>query len=161
MKTSVQLRKLIVSLSVAYILSILPLPGLLWWWRPKWVPLVLIYWITMLPSRISFGTAFLVGIISDVLMDTLLGEHALANLFLVAVLRGIMHVFRTLSLIQQAGIILPLLLVYELIIICLQGMFGQLNGVGWFCLPVVVSALLWPWIYCVLHDYTRVLRKQT
>ncbi len=68
----------IVSIVVALMLAIAPLPGWAEPFRPDWVALTLIYWSMTLPQNYSVGSAWIVGLILDVAQGTLLGEHALA-----------------------------------------------------------------------------------
>lgn len=159
--TSYQLiSRVVLSFAAAFILTVLPLPAWLWWWRPVWVALVLMFWVVEFPAYISFGTAFCVGILYDVLSDMVLGEHAVAFLMIVAISRSMIHVIRTLSVIQQSLFVFFVLLLYEILIIVLQGMFGQLNHVGWFWLPAFMSMLVWPWIYGLLNDFSGCLRSR-
>lgn len=159
MKSYTLIFRVTFSFFIAFLLAVLPLPVWLWWWRPVWVALVLIYWVMEFPRYVSFGTAWLVGITYDVLSDTVLGEHAVALLIVVAIIRSSMHILRTLSLFQQALCIMPVIFCYKLFIVLVQGMVGQLNEVGWFWLPALLSAGMWPWIYMLLSDYTRRLRR--
>src|SRR5678810_31881 len=62
----------------ALILTLLPMPEWAVWIRPAWVLLVLIYWNMIAPEQISLGTAWMLGILLDVLTGSLLGEHAFA-----------------------------------------------------------------------------------
>lgn len=54
------------SLVVAMVLMILPLPDWVQIYRPNWVALVLIYWSMALPKRVGLWFAFFSGIILDV-----------------------------------------------------------------------------------------------
>src|SRR5690348_5166579 len=68
---------IILSIMVAMMLTILPLPLWAGWVRPLWVPAVVFYWALALPDRFSIVAAWCVGILLDVLLGTLLGENAL------------------------------------------------------------------------------------
>ena len=67
-----------VSLMVALILMILPLPDWAQMYRPNWMALVLIYWSMALPQRVGLWFAFFCGIVLDTSLGTLLGQHTLA-----------------------------------------------------------------------------------
>ena len=56
----------------------LPLPDFLSPVRPAWATLVVIYWIMMWPGRFGIGSAWLIGLLVDVLQGDTLGQHALA-----------------------------------------------------------------------------------
>ncbi|MCD8513982.1 MAG: rod shape-determining protein MreD [Nitrincola sp.] len=66
------------------ILSQLPLPDFLMWYRPEWVALVLIYWVMMLPHRVGLMSAFFMGLLLDVIRGSVLGLNAL-SLTLIAI----------------------------------------------------------------------------
>ena len=68
---------IVVTLCVAMLLAILPMPEWARPFRPQWVTLVLLYWAIALPHRVGVGSGFLAGIVLDVLTGTLLGQHAL------------------------------------------------------------------------------------
>ena len=64
------------SFVIAIVLAIIPLPPLLQTVRPEFVTIVLIYWCIAVPARIGVGIGWSVGLVMDVLVDTLLGQHA-------------------------------------------------------------------------------------
>ena len=69
---------IVASLFAALIFSTMPLPHMIEWGRPEWVALVLIYWVIALPYRVGVSTAWVVGLLMDVLNGTMLGQHALS-----------------------------------------------------------------------------------
>ena len=71
---------IVVTLCIAMLLMILPMPEWARPFRPQWVTLTLIYWAIALPHRVGVGSGFLAGIALDVLTGTLLGQHALHQL---------------------------------------------------------------------------------
>ena len=58
------------------ILTTLPLPDWAGPMRPHWVALALIYWCIALPQRIGVFHGFFIGIILDISIGTLFGQHA-------------------------------------------------------------------------------------
>ena len=66
------------SLLVAGIFSILPLPAWLSVARPAWVPMVLMYWVLALPNRFGLFFSFCVGLLLDVFMGASFGLNAMA-----------------------------------------------------------------------------------
>ena len=61
----------------AMILSALPIPQWAHVFWPEWVLLVVIYWCLAMPERLNIKFAWFVGILSDLLEGSLLGQHAL------------------------------------------------------------------------------------
>jgi rod shape-determining protein MreD len=66
------------TLLVTIVLAIVPLPEVLEPFRPPWPTMALIYWCMMWPRLCGILTAFVVGIVLDILLGSLLGQHALA-----------------------------------------------------------------------------------
>ena len=67
-----------ISLLVALVLQIVPLPTQVDVYRPDWVLVVLAYWSMALPHRVNVGVAFLTGVAVDILVGTTLGIHSLS-----------------------------------------------------------------------------------
>ena len=114
---SSNLKVAILSLFVAFMLTIMPLPGWVVEFRPDWVTLVLIYWAMALPARTGVTIGWLVGLMLDVSHGAILGQHAL-GLMLVIYIVHIQHQrLRVASLVQQAIVIFFLLLLKQLIVL--------------------------------------------
>src|SRR3546814_19077232 len=65
------------SIFVALLLGLLPLPAWLQPLRPYWLALVVVYWVIEAPGRIGMGFAFAMGLLADLAFGGLLGEQAL------------------------------------------------------------------------------------
>ena len=74
---------IVITLAVAMVLTLLPLPPLLEPMRPYWVALVIIYWGLEAQGQITLGLGFTAGIVLDLLTASLLGLHALSLVILV------------------------------------------------------------------------------
>ena len=61
------------SIIVALVLQIMPMPSIVEQYRPDWVFLVLGYWALALPERVNVGVAFIVGLVLDLLLGTSIG----------------------------------------------------------------------------------------
>ena len=66
-----------VSVLVALLLGLLPLPAWLQPFRPYWLALVIAYWLIEAPERVGLGIAFAAGLAADLAFGGLLGEQAL------------------------------------------------------------------------------------
>ena len=64
---------IVFSFFIAYLLAIVPFPEWAMNYRPEWVPMVLIYWVMALPYRIGIGSAWIVGLVLDILEGSILG----------------------------------------------------------------------------------------
>lgn len=143
------------TLCLSLILMLLPMPEWATWMRPAWVLMVLIYWAMSLPFILSVGTAWLIGLVVDLLNGTLLGEHALAYTIIIYFV-GRMHIrLRMFPMIQQSLFVFALILLYQFIIYCTQGFIGELPRSHLYWLSSVSSMLLWPWLVILMRDVRR------
>ena len=139
-----------VSVVVALLLALLPLPGAAVALRPFWLALVLIYWLLESPDRIGLGSAFLLGLAADVLFGTLFGEHALrltVIAFLVLRFRARLRFF---PLSQQALAVLVLLLNDRVVTLLIRGFSGEGYPPASYWIAPAVGMLLWPWVFLLL-----------
>jgi len=143
------------SLVVAMVLMILPLPDWVQIYRPNWVALVLIYWSMALPKRVGLWFAFFSGIILDVSQGTLLGQHTLALVLVIYFNMNFYQRIRVLALAQQAIYVFVLLLVNQLIVAWVEGIMGRPTPFLAFVGAPFVGMLIWPWVFVVLRDIRR------
>lgn len=146
---------IMLSLLVAMMLTILPLPIWAGWVRPLWVPAVVFYWALAVPERFSIGAAWCVGILLDVLLGTLLGENALGLTLTVFVISKLFPRIRLFPMWQQVGVVILLSLCHLMLLFWMQGLIGQPVLAWQFWVPALSTGLLWPWLFIVLRDYRR------
>ena len=146
------------SLIVAWVLSVIPLPETMQTWRPDWPLLVLIYWSLALPHRVSIGTAWLAGIVQDVLVGTLIGQHALSYAIVVYLTVRLHQRLRLFPRWQQMLSLLLLLTLGQLILLWVNGIIGRPIHSWLYWMPSVLGALLWPVIYLLLRSLRRSFR---
>lgn len=142
----------------ALILMTMPLPDWIEAWRPSWVAMVLIYWNLALPHRVSIGTAWVMGILLDVLQGSLLGQHAIGLAILAYVTAKLHLQIRQYPLHQQSIYVGISIAVYLCLIMWINGLTGRPPKSWSFLMPVLTSMLLWPWLFVVLRDIRRKAR---
>ncbi len=149
------LRIAVITIIAAFALAILPMPDWALKLRPDWVTLALIYWAMALPSRIGVTTAWFAGLMLDVAHGAILGQHAVGLVLVVYIVLLQHQRMRVASLLQQALVVLALLLLKQLLVLWVNGITGHDTG-GWLVFaPSLIGALLWPWVYIVLRDLRR------
>ncbi len=155
-----QLKNFIIGISIvlALMLQIMPMPPAVDPFRPDWVYLVIAYWTLALPNRVNVGVAFLNGIILDVLLGTTLGVHSLALTVVTYILAANYLRLRNYSVWQQAVIIALLAAFYHLIVFWLLRLLTDLNFNFEFLWPVATSMIFWPWIFLLLRKVRRQFR---
>jgi len=134
----------IISMIVALMLAIAPMPGWADAFRPNWVTLTLIYWAMNLPRTYSVGWAWIIGLVLDVAQGTLLGQHALA-LSLVIYVTVTFHLqMRQFPALQLLLTVLALLALYQFVLFWINGIAGvNTPGVSYWG-PVLTGSLIWP-----------------
>lgn len=144
-----------ITLFIAMILALLPMPAALSWARPAWVLLVLIFWGMRQPYTVNVGFAWLAGFYLDIISGTMIGEHALAMTAVIYLVCRFHHRLNMYTLLQQALSVMMFVLLYQAIIYCIQGFVGE-QPLSWsYWLSTLTSAILWPWLAVILSDYSR------
>lgn len=134
----------IVTIVIALMLMVLPLPDWARPFRPDWLTMVLIYWAMMLPRTWSVGSAWIIGIVLDVAQGTILGQHALALCFIVFVTVKFHLLIRVFPISQMAATVFALLALYQFLLFWINGVAGiAVPSVGYWG-PVITGTLLWP-----------------
>ena len=144
---------------MAILLMIVPMPDVLAPWRPYWVALVMIYWHLETNRLRYLGHAFAIGIVLDLVTGTLLGQHALGLIiinFLVGRFRNRLRFFPPW---QQALSIGALLFNDRIVQLWIIGLLQRgLPEWSWW-LPAITGMLLWPWLFLLL-DALRSQRRR-
>ena len=148
-------RYIAISLIIAMALTILPIPETFANYRPEWVALVLLYWIMALPHRIGINIAWLMGISLDVLKGALLGQHALALVVLAFMMLNLSLRIRVYTFWQQSVMVGLMLFLYHGLLLLIYDMTGTIEFNWRYWAPVLLGALLWPWIFIILRDLRR------
>ena len=137
----------LLSIVVAVMLAIVPLPESVEPYRPDWVAVTLIYWGLMLPRSYSVGTAWLVGLILDVAQGTLLGQHALSLCLIVYITAKFHLQLRVFPLSQMTATVFALLALYQFILFWINGVAGLHTQAIMYWAPVVTGTALWPLLW--------------
>lgn len=147
------------SFLLGLLFAVLPLPAIAQPLRPYLLAMLVAYWAMEAPTRVGFGTAFLLGVIADLLTASVLGEQA----FRLVVIAWLVQRFRTrlrfFPLWQQAAAVGLLLFNDRLIAWFIHAFVGAppTDWTAW--LSPVLAILLWPWLY-VLIDMARLRARE-
>jgi len=146
---------IVLTLLISLMLEVVPLPNWIIWLRPQWALLVIIYWMLAFPSVVGFVYAFCIGILLDLLNGTLLGEHAFAMVVIAYLILKLYQLIRVYPMAQQTLMIFMLVLLYRAVIFVIQGVIGESPHFMAYWLTVIISTLLWPWVFILLRDMRR------
>lgn len=136
-------------------LAMIPWPE---WGRflaPYWVVMILIYWVMALPQRIGVGIAWIVGLVLDVALGTLLGQHALALAVVAYMTMNLHQRLRVFPVLQQAVVVFFFCVLYSVINLWVRGITGTAPPLWTVLLPSLTTAILWPVVFLVLRYMRR------
>lgn len=143
--------RIIITLTLAMALRILPLPELLKLLNPDWVLLSLIYWSLAVPERVGIFHAWSFGLMTDVLTGRLLGQYALAYSLVIFICLKLHKRLRQYPIIQQALFIFCCLLLSQLLLFFIKNSLHPAQLKATFWLPVFTGTLCWPVVYTALR----------
>jgi rod shape-determining protein MreD len=142
---------IVMSVLLAMIFMLMPLPEGLRYFRPEWVLLTLMYWTMALPRRVGVGYAWLVGLFMDVLLGGTLGILAFAYALVIYLILHFHLQLRQFPLWQQALSLMSLILLVHVVTVVMTTKIT-----GWHAwLPAIISTVLWPIIYIFLRGVRR------
>lgn len=149
---------LVIALSVlvALILSVYPLPMGMRWWRPEFVLVVAIYWMFFMPLTVSFLLLCALGLFQDLLEGVPFGQHSLGLVIVGYICILSYQRVRNFSIWRQSAWVFVLVGIAQLTDNWVQGMAGRpLSGIQ-FLYPALTSALIWPmcslWLDRLTHS---------
>ena len=148
-----------VSLLLALLLGLVPLPAILQPLRPYWLALVLAYWVLEEPDKVGLGVAFLLGLLADLVFGGLLGEQAMRLAILAFILDRFRARLRFFPLSQQALAIGGLLLNDRIVTTVVHLALGEPTLPWPYWWAPVLGMLFWPPLF-VLMDALRLGRRK-
>ena len=146
------------SVFIALVLGLLPLPALLQPFRPYWLALVLAYWVIEDPDRVGLGFVFAVGVLADLAFGGMLGEQALRLTVMAFILQRFRSQLRFFPLSQQALAIGGLLLNDRVVSAAVHLALGEPQLPWSFWGGALLGTLLWAPVFLLL-DKLRLRRK--
>lgn len=139
-----------VSLLIALLLTLLPMPPVLQGLRPYWLALAMAYWVIEDPERVGLGFAFLIGLAADLVVGSLFGEQALRLVVITFILQRFRARLRFFPMSQQALAIGALLLNDRIVTAAVHLAVGETvpASTSWF--SPLVGMLLWVPVFVLL-----------
>lgn len=136
--------RLLFTLIISMVLTILPMPHLVTGLRPLWTLLFVFYVQFYLPRYFNYFFIMLVGLCLDVLCYTIMGEHAFALLLVTLLTANKSRRFYCFSLGQQMLYIALFCATYQSIMVLLEAFLGYYVDVKIALGSALTSMLLWP-----------------
>ena len=141
-----------VSLLIGGLLTVYPLPYGWMAWRPELMLMLTLFWVLLQPKWCGVWFAFIVGILTDFLLDSPLGEHALVFVIVTFLARFLtrnkrMLTFGNVWIIAGASVLVSLMMLFVF-----QRITGNVLSL-WFWGPLIPSILVWPILYTFLKRW--------
>ena len=148
----------ILSLVLAFALTILPIRDEWILYKPEWIALTFIHWGLVSPKNTSILLAWFVGLLVDSLYGSILGQHALGfTIVMFLTLRMRSRVMLD-SFVQQIFLLFLVLGTYLLINLWILGFTGN-SPAGWgYWTTVLTSLIIWPFYHYFLRIFHAVRR---
>ncbi|MBR9910522.1 MAG: rod shape-determining protein MreD [Gammaproteobacteria bacterium] len=136
---------------VGLLTAIYPLAPELAWWRPALLPLLVIYWVLVMPEQISILMIWCFGCLLDILLGASLGQHSLGLMVIAYLCLLSYQRVRNYRLWHQSFFVFIFIGLYQLIGNWVHSLNGSAARSLVFLLPALSSALLWPLLWVLLE----------
>lgn len=145
------------SFLLALLLMIFPLPPGIAWLRPEFVPMLVVYWVLVMPQQSSLLFIWVLGCSQDLLEGVMLGQHAMALMVVAYVCLLSYQRMINYTLWHQTFFVFVLVGLYQLVDNWVHSLQGSAANSLVFLLPAITSALIWPVLWMLLervrHSY--------
>ena len=141
------------SIFASLVLSALPLPSFAVTFWPYWTTLVIVYWCLALPEELNIKFAFFAGLSTDFVNSVIIGQYALIYTIIAYMTLLFYSRMRLQPILQQSFSIGILLLPQLIISLWINGMLHDAAFTWIVFVPLLISMLLWPWIFSVLRFF--------
>lgn len=153
-------KKIIFSMLFVWLTLFVALMGLLWplpaslnWYRPHFLLAMLIFWSLYAPQYVGIFTAYFMGLIVDSAQNTPLGQNALFYALVVYLALKVAGRVKYFLVWQQAFVVMLFVGVYQLLSLWRLGVLGPPSHMYQYWFPLLTTALIWPVL-------TTILKKQ-
>jgi rod shape-determining protein MreD len=143
------------SVFIALIFAILPLPSAIEPAKPHLLLLFVIYWALSAPRIAGLMFAWFCGLAIDLLKGPLLGQHSAAFLLIAFLTHKFQLRMRIFPIYHQTLTVFMLLALYEFVLFWIDGIIGQAVTTWLRWMPVLTSTLLWPVLVAMLDTWNR------
>ena len=122
---------------------------------PEWIILIIMYWIIAVPGMYNLYVVWLIGIIKDVTVSSVLGMNAFIYVLLAYSIKKLHKSLRYFTIIQQSIIVFFVLIIEITVLLWFDALLDSdifSSDLYW---SSVTSALSWPIIFLSLRYLRR------
>ncbi|RBP50922.1 rod shape-determining protein MreD [Arenicella xantha] len=147
-----------ISTFIAFVLTIVQLPTWLFYFWPDWIALIIIYWSLVTPTRIGPLSAFIVGVLLEVLFVRTFGVLGLGLAILALLVNSAHQQLRVLSVWQQMVFVGLFVGIFKLVTGWLYGIVDDFAITKEYWYSILGGMLIWPFVYILLEEMRRKAR---
>ena len=140
---------------VALVMELAPWPAGFQAFKPSWLILVLLSWTLALPDRVSIGWAFLLGVLWDIVLGSILGVHALVLSVAFYFVSKYYLMLRNLSLWFQSLLVLLFVFAIRVAIFLVEFSLHDAFFNWQEIFGAIASGVLWPWVFLLMRTARR------
>lgn len=150
---------IIISLILASMANVYPLDFAVAMFRPMFMIVVLIFWVLYQPRFVGISIAFLVGLLCDLLLDTMLGSQAFSVAAAVLLVQNLRILTKKLTLSSSWIIGTVGLVVYRLFMWVFELFSYEYVGFS-AVVGLLMSILIFPFVWTVLSKINNAIDNQ-
>jgi rod shape-determining protein MreD len=134
------------SFAGAAVFELLVMPQAMLFLRPEWMVLTLIYWLLRHPERIGLLTAFVVGLVMDVISGSYLGVHIIACCVISYLVLTMHQRLKMFPVLQQSLVIFFIISIVLMIVLTIRASLGVADNSLAYLWAAASSAVVWPFV---------------
>ena len=147
-----------ISAFVALVLTVVQLPGWLFYFWPDWIAIVVAYWALIAPKKIGPFIGFIIGTLLEVLFVRKFGILGFGLATLAFIVNSTSQQLRALSIWQQMLSIGVFISLFKLLTGWLSGLVSGFTITTEYWYSLFGSVLIWPFAYILLEELRRSVR---
>jgi len=140
-----------ISFFLGLICAIFPLPIILNAFRPDWLILLIFYWVLALPHRVSITHAFILGLLLDLLLGSILGLHSLLFSILAYAISLNYQRIRYFTLVQTTLLVGIFIFISKISLYLIASSLQDIVLHKHYFWSIFTSMLIWPWFFLLMR----------
>ena len=145
----------IVTIVLAMVLMIIPVPQWLLYWQPNWVLLVIVFWFCVAPEMISLFWFWSIGLFQDLLLSTPLGMSAIIYAVVVFFLSRMSSRLSQYPQWQQLTVIFMVSVFQALFSYMILHFSGQSVKIIMLLPAIILNCLIWNLLFKAMYIVWR------
>jgi rod shape-determining protein MreD len=147
-----------ISVFVALVLTVVQLPGWLFYYWPDWIAIVVAYWALVAPKRIGPYVGFIIGTLLEVLFVRKFGVMGFGLATLAFIVNSTSQQLKVLSIWQQMVSMGVFIGFFKLLTGWLSGLVAGFTITTEYWYSLLGTVVIWPFAFILLEELRRAVR---